>query len=365
MTNRVLHDPKQRRLFSSRELSELFTLKEDFDDEDAPNDTADVFSEGVVKQAGLDRGLQAKQRSRRKRAREQQDQQQVKQEDEREEVDQGAARGAARARGEEQQEQDDCKILKAVFSGKGLSSVLSHDIVEGGSVRESNTSHWLEVHDNARRVAEVSQAAPTHTPAQPSSSASHSLASTSLSCLLAAAGWQRAARVLRESSEQVEAARVISGNHFAPTWTGRSGSAGGSSLPVFGRNPVLGAAAGSGGGGRGLAATGGNMLLGGAGAAPSSSILSRFRERQGGGGGDEGGGSSSSAGSRVGGGGESKYVSLMDRIKRFLRERGPAVPTAALLQHFQDVPQTDAVIFKALLKQLASFANGHWTLKTE
>jgi len=64
ISNRVLVDPKQKRLFSSGELKELFTLKEDLGareggreggrvDEEAPNDTAMAGMEGVVKRADL------------------------------------------------------------------------------------------------------------------------------------------------------------------------------------------------------------------------------------------------------------------------------------------------------------------------
>lgn len=140
MTNRVLHDPKQRRLFSSRELSELFTLKDDFSDDEAPNDTADVFSEGVVTHSAISATTRRLKKKRRERAAE------VAEE----------AGGGGREE-EKQQEQDDCKILKAVFGGKGLASVLSHDVVEGGGGGEvaSNSAVHMELQAQARRIAEV------------------------------------------------------------------------------------------------------------------------------------------------------------------------------------------------------------------
>jgi len=49
------------------------------------------------------------------------------------------------------QEHDDCKILKALFSGKGLSSVLSHDMVE--STRDANVFAMKE--EEAKKIAQV------------------------------------------------------------------------------------------------------------------------------------------------------------------------------------------------------------------
>jgi hypothetical protein len=149
MTNRILQDPKQRRLFSSGELKELFTLKEDFDDEDAPNDTADMFSEGVVKESSLP----SKKRQQRSAKR-------------------GEGRGSSAYRIEEhrdrptngeqgrpEEQDDDCKILKALFTGKGLSSVLSHDVVEG----YRDPARMAQIEEEAKRVAQVMTCRPLQT----------------------------------------------------------------------------------------------------------------------------------------------------------------------------------------------------------
>lgn len=173
----MLQDPKQKRLFSSGELKELFTLKEDFDDEDATNDTADVFMEGVVKRSSLPRKKRKK--ARRTQEEEEDDDGEIREagrgggsaivameEDRRAPADYAAIAAATNdgdgmeglgrmAEEEVQQEDDDCKILKAVFNGKGLASVLSHDVVEEG---KKNMDLWIQMQDQAQRIADVSKA---------------------------------------------------------------------------------------------------------------------------------------------------------------------------------------------------------------
>jgi len=97
-------------------------------------------------------------------------------------------------------------------------------------------------------------------------------------------------------------------------------------------------------------------LGGGAGGGlASTDILSRFREREGRGEGSEGGL----------GGADARYVSLLERIKKFLREKGPRVPTEEVLRHFKHVPHSDAVIFKTMLKSVGKLSRGAWTLREE
>lgn len=182
--------------------------------------------------------------------------------------------------------------------------------------------------------------------------------------------------MLRESSASVQAAHASSGgsNRFVPTWTGRTGRAGQAAPPRFGprATPLRGgggegaAASSGGGGGKGRAAVPASTTTFGLGqraASSSTDILSRFREREG----ENHASPSSSAAagqsSSISGSEEARYVSLLDRIKRFLRDKGPRVPTADLLQHFRNVPNSDAVIFKTMLKECATLSRGAWTLK--
>jgi hypothetical protein len=78
-----------------------------------------------------------------------------------------------------------------------------------------------------------------------------------------------------------------------------------------------------------------------------------------------GGGGAVGGGGGGEGDGDAKYVALLDRIKKFLRERGPNVQTDVLLHHFRNVPQSDAVIFKVMLRKVAQLEGGKWSLKPE
>lgn len=61
-----------------------------------------------------------------------------------------------------------------------------------------------------------------------------------------------------------------------------------------------------------------------------------------------------------------KYSSLLLRIKKYVRRKtsnGGAGPTTReLLREFSDVPDTDAAIFRSLLKSVAAVKDGRWTV---
>lgn len=63
---------------------------------------------------------------------------------------------------------------------------------------------------------------------------------------------------------------------------------------------------------------------------------------------------------------DDKYAHLLQRIQKFIRCKaaaGKAPSTRELLNAFKDVPDSDAAVFRNLLKSVASINNGHWTLK--
>ncbi|EJK49391.1 hypothetical protein THAOC_31743 [Thalassiosira oceanica] len=63
---------------------------------------------------------------------------------------------------------------------------------------------------------------------------------------------------------------------------------------------------------------------------------------------------------------DDKYAHLLQRIQKFIRCKaaaGKAPSTRELLNAFKDVPDSDAAVFRNLLKSIASINNGHWTLK--
>jgi hypothetical protein len=148
-------------------------------------------------------------------------------------------------------------------------------------------------------------------------------------------------------------------NPFLPTWTGRRGAAGSSRQPVrFGpRAGAEGSASGD-GGGTAASASGSYLarsdLFSGR-AASSTDIINRFQQR-------DGSGGTTGAVGAAGGNDDAKYLSLMDRLKQFLRQNGP-VTSRTILAHFHDVPDTDAVVFRAMLKTVADLTDGKWILK--
>lgn len=58
---------------------------------------------------------------------------------------------------------------------------------------------------------------------------------------------------------------------------------------------------------------------------------------------------------------------LIKRIRLFIRrflsksDRGPS--TAQILSEFNDVKDSDAILFKSVLKQVAVVSSGHWELR--
>lgn len=48
-------------------------------------------------------------------------------------------------------------------------------------------------------------------------------------------------------------------------------------------------------------------------------------------------------------------MSLLEKITKFLRDRGGRASTEAVLHHFSWVSNNDAVVFKQLLKRVAAF----------
>ena len=64
---------------------------------------------------------------------------------------------------------------------------------------------------------------------------------------------------------------------------------------------------------------------------------------------------------------ESFAIDLMKRIRLFIKrylsksDRGPS--TAQILAEFNDVKDSDAVLFKSILKQVAVVSSGRWELR--
>jgi DNA excision repair protein ERCC-6 len=348
LTDRVLRDPRQRRFFKARDLSDLFTLGEEHR---GGNETAEIFAslgteitaEDVAAAAAGggggggaaaapsdsdefnsgDERAGAQPRRRRRQV----------------ESDGGGEGGLAGAVGAERDEEDaaagaapgaagagggdgDARILRDLFDGSGVHAALDHDKIEGA-------------HDPQHRAAEREAGK------------------------IAA----RAADALRQSRLQVQSAPVSQ-----PTWTGRSGGAG---APRFGaalnprllhRAPSAASDADSAAGGAAPAAPrfGSGVLAGTAGgvAPRSSEVLARLRQSQ-------------QAAAAAGAAPEvAQARTLAERIAAFLRERGGAAPTADVVARFRrEVGAADVAVFKGLLRQVAELQRRRggkvWALRPE
>eukprot|EP00970_Alexandrium_tamarense_P013118 scaffold3259_cov201-Alexandrium_tamarense.AAC.2 len=111
ITNQVLQDPKQRRLFSQKDLKDLFTLKADSIDSTETGD--------ITKGRGN--------------------------------VDVNVSVEQPRASGDEGKQADNSDTLELVMKSKGLCGIFDHDYVDNSSKRKSISV--LEMEENAKKVA--------------------------------------------------------------------------------------------------------------------------------------------------------------------------------------------------------------------
>lgn len=120
LTNRVLQDPKQRRLFSQRDLRDLFTLKAD-------TGSVESGGSGFTETGELTKGTGVV---------------------DPDETDSGGVPGAT----DDNAEKDNVDALQSVLKSKGLAGVFDHDVVDGASnIRKSATIREME--EKAKSVA--------------------------------------------------------------------------------------------------------------------------------------------------------------------------------------------------------------------
>mmetsp|Transcript_36444 Transcript_36444/g.76804 ORF Transcript_36444/g.76804 Transcript_36444/m.76804 type:complete len:1371 (-) Transcript_36444:194-4306(-) len=112
LTNQVLQDPKQRRLFSQKDLKDLFTLKAD---------TNDVTETGEITKG---RGV----------------------------VEMNVSEETGEHENGNKQQGDNKDTLDTVMKSKGLCGVFDHDFVENSSTKKKPISE-VEMEENARKVA--------------------------------------------------------------------------------------------------------------------------------------------------------------------------------------------------------------------
>lgn len=124
LSNRVLQDPRQRRLFSQRDLRDLFTLKAD---------TGNLRSggDGSTDTASYTQGIGV--------------------------VDPSADVGRDDGDDDERVQDDNNETLESVMKSKGLAGIFDHHFVEHDSSRKSTTVREMEV--KAKEVARQAAAA--------------------------------------------------------------------------------------------------------------------------------------------------------------------------------------------------------------
>jgi len=63
---------------------------------------------------------------------------------------------------------------------------------------------------------------------------------------------------------------------------------------------------------------------------------------------------------------DKKYSALLSRLRKYIKHknsRGNGPTTKELLNEFKDVPDSDAAIFRSMLKSVASVKKGHWIMQ--
>jgi len=297
LTNKILKDPKQRRFFKMNDLHDLFSLA---GSEVEGTETGDMFA-GTEMNFKSVSGTDTPKKRRRG-------------EDNPEELKkiQGVTgieelypphsnltkynSHTETEEPQEEQSQDESRLLSTLFASSGVHSALQHD-----SIMEASRPETMLVEREAARVA------------------------------------KEAADALRESRRQTRRNDI-----GTPTWTGR-----------FGGQPRFGSPSRS----NGAAAAG----------VGSDSLLARMRHRQ------ALEGSSTNRGSRDNSpaptpqeGTRSRAHVLISQIQEFMAISGGSVSSKDMVRRFPDIKGPDAIAeFRKMVKQIAEFRDGQWTLKEE
>ncbi len=247
LTNQILQDPKQRRLFSQKDLRDLFTLRAD---------SSNVTETGEITKGG---GV----------------------------VDMNSSIEPICHEELGGQPCDNNNTLKAVLNSKGICGIFDHDFVESSSTKKKAQS-VVEMEENARKMA------------------------------------VKAALALKASSQNQQS--------FEPTWTGSDET-----------RPIE---------------RGDHQLM-----SSSSSLIANLQNRR----------------LRIASIGQSaslgqthdaeteKFSGLLLRLKNYIcriaASNGNGPTTRELLAEFNDVPNSDAAIFRSLLRSTAEIKDGKWLLK--
>jgi DNA excision repair protein ERCC-6 len=279
ISNQILQDPRQRRLFSQKDLRDLFTLKTNVH-------SVSKGGDGITETGELTKGRGV--------------------------VDVDANANSGQEAGENKE------TLAEVLKSKGLAGIFDHDIVDKPYATKSLSVKEMEL--EASRVA------------------------------------SRAAKVLARSSADTEP--------FTPTWTGSSttepqrfgGISKRSSTPEgYGRQKCYDHDFG----GANVAGIGSSLV--GTGTMTGMALLTHVKQRR----------TEIELGGQTAKGQNSDQeeyaIKLMKRIRKYIqrftdkRSHGPT--TSQILEEFSDIHDSDAALFKKLLKQVATVIAGRWQLR--
>lgn len=342
LTNKILKNPQQRRFFKARDMKDLFILNDN--GESGSTETSNIFSQVSenVNVVGSQKDNQNNHKPPKVAAYH---------------ADGVAAENGntseiapSRRKGKEKADHsggdadEETHILRSLFDANGIHSVMNHDVIMNAHDEEK-----MKLEEQASQVA------------------------------------QRAAEALRQS-RMLRSRDSIS----VPTWTGRSGTAGGPSSvrQKFGstvNSQLNNTKPSSESSSNGTSNVNGFAAGASAGKAVSSAeLLARIRgnqERAIGAGLVHQFGSASSSSNQarsinIGPSRSSKNIAgvqpevLIRQMCTFIQQRGGSANSANIVQHFKDrIPTEDLPLFKNLLKEIATLEkdpNGsHWVLKPE
>lgn len=334
LTNKILKNPQQRRFFKARDMQDLFTLNDD--ENGGSTETSSIFSQ-VSEDVNIV-GAPDNQDKRSFKA--------TAEKDDDSNIGGGnnsKTKGKAGDGNSNGELDGEASILQSLFDAHGIHSAMNHD-----AIMDAHDEEKLKLEEQASQVA------------------------------------QRAAEALRQS-------RMLRSreNVAVPTWTGKSGAAGGPSSVrrKFGSavNPQLTSKSSE----ESLNDSAGraNALAAGASAGKALSsveLLARIRGNQEKAVSDglvhQFGMSASTSNGRAGSlnsghrSASCSYVVqsevLVRQICTFIQQRGGKTNSASIVDHFRDrVPSKDLPLFKNLLKEIATLdknpSGSFWVLKPE
>ncbi|KAJ8899354.1 hypothetical protein K2173_018328 [Erythroxylum novogranatense] len=338
LSNKILKNPQQRRVFKARDMKDLFVLNDDGNS--GSTETSNIFSQlsEDVNIAGIKQEKMEKPRNHKGRAKCASDVSIDNKNNS--ELDVSKKKGDKTDNLNNSEADEETNILRSLFDSHGIHGAMNHDAI-------------MNVHDEEKMRLEeqASQVA------------------------------QRAAEALRQSRMLRSRDRVS-----VPTWTGKSGTAGAPSSVrrKFGSavniqlvksanetginkaNNLNGVAAG---------ASAGKVLS-------SAELLARIRgneERAMSAGLEQQFGPASSSVNRAGSEGETSRLSrnlpcsqpelMIRQLCTFMQQRGGSTDSGSIVQHFKDrIASEHLPLFKNLLKEIATLEdlNGRkWVLKPE